>query len=415
MSEPQWGPGGSGAGRSPFRHLRLALALIVAGLVRLPPCPPAPLYAQVTPDLEESRRRLEEIKKEREQLQNDHERLQSEVHDLNQELDNIERQRLATNRLVNELDTQIGGLNSQVDRVTAGLLLAQDNLAEKRAVLGRRLSDIYKRGSLWSFEVLVSAESFGDLLSRSKYLYLSSRQDRSLLDEVEKLRTTVQSQRDELLGVRTQLGQRREEREDELKKYGELAGERARRLRDSRRSAKDTEARLTQLDRDEAKLNDVIAAAERARVARARPGAVAAPGAITTADIGKLDWPVDGRIVISFGRQTLPNGAVVRRNGIGISAAEGTPIKAVESGRVLLSGAMSTYGLSVIIDHGNGYYSIYSQMQEAAVRKGDAVNRGDVIGKVGGKNSDEGPHLYFEIRGSNQIALDPAEWLKKRR
>jgi septal ring factor EnvC (AmiA/AmiB activator) len=391
------------------------LVLSTTHLPLCPLCPPAQLSAQGIPDLEESRRRLEEIKKEREQLQNDHERLQSEVHDLNQELDNIERQRLATNRLVNELDTQIGGLNSQVDRVTAGLLLAQDNLAEKRAVLGRRLADIYKRGSLWSFEVLVSAESFGDLLSRSKYLYLSSRQDRSLLDDVEKLRQTVQSQRDELLGVRTQLGQRREEREDELRKYGELASERARRLRESRRSAKDTEARLSQLDKDEAKLTDFIAAAEKARAARARPGVAAAPGAITTADIGKLDWPVDGPIVINFGRQTLPNGAIVRRNGIGISAAEGTPIKAVESGKVLLAGAMSTYGLSVILDHGNGYYSIYSQMQELAVKKGDAVNRGDVIGKVGGKNSDEGPHLYFEIRGANQIALDPAEWLKKRR
>lgn len=409
--------GGQTGRRADGQSIRIALALLFLTVARplLPVFPSSRLSAQISPDLEDSRRRLEEIKKEREQLQNDHERLQSEVHDLNQELDNIERQRLATNRLVNELDTQIGGLNSQVDRVTAGLLLAQDNLAEKRAVLGRRLADIYKRGSLWSFEVLVSAESFGDLLSRSKYLYLSSRQDRSLLDDVEKLRQTVQSQRDELLGVRTQLGQRREEREDELRRYGELASERARRLRESRRSAKDAEARLSQLDKDEAKLNDFIAAAEKARAARSKTGVAATPGAITTADIGKLDWPVDGPIVISFGRQTLANGAIVRRNGIGISAAEGTPIKAVESGKVLLAGPMSTYGLSVILDHGNGYYSIYSQMQEAAVKRGDSVNRGDVIGKVGGKNSDEGPHLYFEIRGANQIALDPAEWLKKRR
>lgn len=406
-------------GRTGGQVLRIALLALtlVAGRPFLSDCPPVRLSAQATtPDLEESRRRLEEIKKERERLQNDRERLQSEVHDLNQELDNIERQRLATNRLVNELDAQISGLNSQVDRVTAGLLLAQDNLAEKKAVLGRRLADIYKRGSLWSFEVLVSAESFGDLLSRSKYLYLSSRQDRTLLDEVEKLRQTVQSQRDELLGVRTQLGQRRDEREDELRHYGELAGERARRLRDSRRSAKDTEARLGQLERDEAKLTDFIAAAERARTARAsRGGEPATPGTITTADIGKLDWPVDGPIVITYGRQTLPNGAVVRRNGIGIAAAMGTPIKAVESGKVILSGAMSTYGLSIIIDHGNGYYSFYSQLLEAAVKSGATVTKGDVIGKVGGKNSDEGPHLYFEIRGANGIALDPAEWLKKKR
>jgi septal ring factor EnvC (AmiA/AmiB activator) len=398
-----------------FCRALVRLALLSAPLP-FGPTAPLPLSAQNAPDLEESRRRLDEIRKEREQLQADRIRLQGQVHDLNQELDNIERQRQATNRLVNELDTQISGLNSQVDRVTAGLLLAQDNLAERRAVLGRRLADIYKRGSLWAFEVLVAAESFGDLLNRSKYLYLSSRQDRTLFDEVQKLQSSVQHQRDELLGVRTQLGQRREEREGELHQYTILASERTRRLRESRRKATSADQRLSELERDEARLNDIITAAEKARAARAnRPGVSSGPGSITTADIGKLDWPVDGPIVVAYGRQTLPNGAVVRRNGIGIGAPLGTPVKAVESGTVELVGNLGTYGSTVVLDHGDGYWSVYSHLQTIGVKKGGTVTKGEVIGTVGGDNTDEGPHLYFEIRGSSGIALDPAEWLKKRK
>ncbi len=401
----------TGAGRRALLHL-----LLIASPLPLRLAAPLPLSAQATPDLEESRRRLEEIRKEREQLQADRAQLQGQVHDLNQELDNIERQRQATNRLVNELDTQISGLNSQVDRVTAGLLLAQDNLAERRAVLGRRLADIYKRGSLWAFEVLVAAESFGDLLNRSKYLYLSSRQDRTLFDEVAKLQASVQHQRDELLGVRTQLGQRRDEREGELHQYSILASERSRRLKESRRKATSTDQRLSELERDEARLTDIITAAEKARAARAtRPGANVAAGSITTADIGKLDWPVEGPIVVAFGRQTLPNGAVVRRNGIGIGAPLGTPVKAVESGTVELIGNLGTYGSTVVLDHGDGYWSVYSHLQTIGVKKGGTVARGEVIGTVGGDNTDEGPHLYFEIRGSSGIALDPAEWLRKRK
>ena len=89
---------------------------------------------------------------------------------------------------MNELDRQIGSLRAELDTVTLDLLLAEDALAETRAILDKRLVEIYKRGSLWIFEVLLAAESFGDLLSRYKYLYLVSRQDRALTRSVEELR-----------------------------------------------------------------------------------------------------------------------------------------------------------------------------------------------------------------------------------
>src|SRR5215210_1696872 len=149
------------------------------------------LAAQGTPDLEESRRRLEEIRGERDRLQRQRERLQGQVHDVNDELSNLERQRESTQRIVNEIERQIGGLASQLDRSSAELILAQDNLAERRAVLERRLIDIYKRGALYTYQALFAAESFGDLLSRYKYLYLTSRQDRALVTDVEQLRNRV--------------------------------------------------------------------------------------------------------------------------------------------------------------------------------------------------------------------------------
>jgi septal ring factor EnvC (AmiA/AmiB activator) len=367
----------------------------------------------VPQQLEESRRRIDQIRREREQLQEERTRLQGQAHTLDQELSNIERQRETTNRIVNELESQIGGLNVQVDKVSSDLALAEDNLAEKRAVLSRRLVDIYKRGPLYGFQVMLAAESFGDLLSRYKYLYLTSRQDRTLLTEVESLRDRVQRQRQEVVQMRSEFSRRRAERETELQNYGTLANERSQRLRQVQGRTRSTEQRLSDLERDENRLNDLLATLERNR----RAGEAGTPGAgsLTTSDIGKLDWPVDGNILYPFGRVTLPSGGVIRRNGIGIAASPGTAVKAVESGTVEFIQRLSTYGLTLGIQHGNGYRSLYMHLGETRVAVGATVARGQVIATVGEATSDEGSHLYFEIRGENGIALDPADWLRRRR
>ena len=402
-----------------MRRLLLALALCVVAA-------PRPTLAQnPSRELQESRRRLEEIKAERERLARQQERLQGQVHDVADELDNLERQRASTNRIVDEIERQIGGLTDQLGRSSAELVLAQDNLAERRAVLERRLMDIYKRGPLYTFQVLLAAESFGDLLSRYKYLYLTSRQDRALVSDVERLRNRVAQQRTDIVRVKEQLDLSRSDREQELARVNQLKDQRARRLASLQRSARGNERRLVELERDAARLNDLLATLERtrredaARAAARRADPAAAPAAperatITTASLGRLEWPVDGRIVFQFGRQTLPSGSVIRHNGIGIAAPAGTPVRAVEGGTVALVERISTYGLSVIVAHGDGYYSLYMQLAAASVRKGDTVAKSQVVGTVGGQNSDYGPHLQFQIRGENEVALDPAEWLRRR-
>ena len=395
---------------------RRALVALLGLLATVPPLVHA--QSQSPQELQDSRKRLDEIRAERERLRVQQERLKGQVHDVSDELSNLERQKESTNRIVNEIERQIGGLSTQLDRSSAELILAQDNLAERRAVLERRLVDIYKRGPLYTFQVILTAESFGDLISRYKYLFLTSLQDKALVGDVEKLRNRVIVQRNDILQVRGELDRRREERAAELDRYGALARERSQRLHALERSARSTERRLTTLERDEARLNSVLAALERARRDEAARGgvrgAVTSPSTLTTGDIGKLDWPVEGTIVYQFGRATLPNGGLIRYNGIGIAAPLGTPVKVVQAGTVALVQRLGTYGLTVAVEHGSGVYSLYMQLEAATVKQGAKVAKGQAIGTVGGANSDYGPHLHFEIRGENQVALDPADWLRRR-
>ena len=179
------------------------------------------------------------------------ERLRTQAHSIADELSNIERQKETTNRIVNELDRQVGGLSTQIERTTVDLVLAQDALEEKRAVLERRLVDIYKRGALYTYQALLAAESFGDLLSRYKYLYLVSRQDRLLANDMFKLRDRIARERKTLLDVRDALARRKVERTEELQKYLAVERERQASLRATRRSSSAAQRRLSQLERNE--------------------------------------------------------------------------------------------------------------------------------------------------------------------
>ena len=404
----------------------------LSALVLLSAAAPQRLSAQGTIQqrLQSGQQRLNAIRDEREQLQREREALQGRVHEVEQELQNVEAQQRATNRIVNEIDRQLGGLNNDLDNISASMALAEDNLADKRAALARRLVDIYKRGNLYYFQALLAAESFGDLISRYKYLALQSRQDKALTTELEGLRNRVVRQRRDLVDARDALARRRSERDVELNRFSALAEEQRARLRDTRRSARSTDQRLTALQQDEARLNDLLVTLERERRAEAarlaaaaaanatRPGAraVAPPrNAVTTADIGRLDWPVPGGLVYRFGTDEAEGGGTIRHNGVAIRTEPNTPVKVVEAGRVIHVGLLGTYGLMVIVSHGGGYMSLYGQLTAAAVERGAEVTRGQIIGTSGGANTPEGPHLYLEIRGAAGEALDPSDWLRTRR
>ncbi len=364
--------------------------------------------------MRDNQRRLEDIRRERSAVEQELEGLRSQAHSITDEIANLEHQKDATNRIVNELDRQIAALSRQIDETTINLLLAQDALAEKHAVLERRLVDIYKRGPLYTYQVLLAAESFGDLLSRYKYLFLVSRQDRLLTNDMAKLKSRIARERQVLVDTRDALGRRKTERTQELDRFVTLARERESRLRATRRSLQEAQQRLTAAGHEERRITDLIASLERARREAEARGAAPGASAITTASLGQLDWPVDGRLLYQFGPAAGPGNTRITWHGIGIGAPAGTPVRAVAAGTVALVGNMGTYLTSVIVDHGGGYYTFYAYLDDAAVTKGERVLKSQVIGHVGGAASDQGPHLHFELRGQGGIALDPLNWLKRR-
>ncbi len=385
---------------------------------------PAALTAQQTnirTTIRDNQLRLDSIRKERDALADQLRSLSSQVRSITDELQNIERQKRVTARLVNELDRQLGEMNAQVDTVTMELLLAEDGLAETQAILQRRLVEIYKRGPLYTFQVLLTAESFGQLVSRYKYLYLASRQDRALVTEVSDLRNRVAIQRRRVVDIQAAVNSRVSDRSRELEQYFALERRRQASLRNAQQRQRFTETRLDSLARREAQLVEVLAALERARRAAVASGDARAAGAtITSANLGGLEWPVEGgSILYPFGAAPGPDRTTILNQGIGIKVPVGTDVKSVAAGQVSVAGPMETYGLSVILDHGGGIYTLYHHLSFITVRQGQWVVDGEVLGQSGGATSGRGPHIEFQIRqvdgAGNPIALDPENWLKSRR
>jgi septal ring factor EnvC (AmiA/AmiB activator) len=379
---------------------------------------PLPLAAQkeqpssAEARLRAERQKLDRLKQEREELERRRTSLQSTVHDLSEEVENLNREADMTARVVRSLDTQLATINTEVESTTADLIRAQDEITVKKAVLRQRIVDIYKRGPLYSTEVLLSANSFGDLVARYKYLHLLALRDRALVRRVEDLSVQIKRQRSNLVRFQSDIQLNLQEKADEERRLRDLEAQQTRSLARAKRSARDTERRLAEIGRDEQRLTNVIASLEAAR-RRAESASASGPRASSTLrrNGANLDWPVQGSLLYSFGRVVNPNNTTIRWNGIGIKAAAGTPVHAVASGKVLVAEPFGTYGLTVIIQHPGGDYSVYGSLSKLATEKGAIVGKGEVIGYVGSADPDLGPHLHFELRPAGH-AVDPLEYLR---
>ncbi len=124
---------------------------------------------------------------------------------------------------------------------------------------------------------------------------------------------------------------------------------------------------------------------------------------------GGLPWPATGIVVGRFGQHSARSGGA--RHGIDISLAEGQPVLAVHEGTVAFADQFTGYGNLVILDHGDGAYSLYGHLSSLAVSRGERVQAGTNVG-VSGRNPSGNPSLYFELRVDG-APVDPLQWLKK--
>ncbi|MCM5639663.1 murein hydrolase activator EnvC family protein, partial [Xanthomonas hortorum] len=126
--------------------------------------------------------------------------------------------------------------------------------------------------------------------------------------------------------------------------------------------------------------------------------------------VGGLSWPVSGNLLARF-NATLPDGHTSK--GVLIGAPKGSTVSAVADGTVVFSDWMTGYGMILIVDHGNGYMSLYAHNDTLLRDAGASIKRGEAVAKVGSSGGQGVPALYFELRRNGQ-PVDPSSWLQRR-
>jgi len=313
-----------------------------------------------------------------------------------------------------EVEFQSEATSGQVGQTTRDLVMSQERLATSEAVLFRRLRDIYKMGPMHTVEVLLGAKSFSDLLNRYRYLQRIAAFDRALVERVRSLETELTEQNEALRERMALLGSLRQDRLSEVAQLRSVEREHRAAIEQYRAREESASSRIVELEADEDRMTSLIdALEERRRELEARRSAT-----LSAEDAGSLDWPLEGDLIYRFGRDQRPNGTVIRWNGIGIAARTGTPVTAVKAGVVAYAGPFEGYGPTVMLSHGNGFYTLYLYLEEIGVVEGREVTAGQVMGTVGGADTPEGPHLEFQIRapldGTSPQAQDPLLWLRSR-
>ncbi len=116
------------------------------------------------------------------------------------------------------------------------------------------------------------------------------------------------------------------------------------------------------------------------------------------ANVLPAGWPLNGRLMSGFGHRMDPfSGEGAMHTGIDISAPMGTGVKATADGIVMFANWNSGYGRCVIVDHGNGYQTLYGHLSQIGVIEGEEIRQGEVLGRVGASGHSTGPHLHYEV------------------
>ncbi|MBW1988147.1 MAG: peptidoglycan DD-metalloendopeptidase family protein [Deltaproteobacteria bacterium] len=333
------------------------------------------------------------------------ERLTMQEKDLAAELEAVQKAAAQAEARVRKTEKAIREVNASIRRNQKELAAIEASLPGLCAAAGKRLAAYYRLGRTGTAPVLFSADSVYGMAVRQRALSHILEADARLFSEL--------AQKQEDL-VRTRRDLRRKKQELTTLK-ADLAEELA--ARKQQRAQKQELLALIRQDRDlaAAALKSLQEAAERlAETLAAREGRGEGTRGGLPALKGLLPFPVEGgEVAEGFGPFTDPaTGTTQFRSGIRIQAKAGDLIRAVHKGRVAYAGWFSGYGNMMIIDHGDGYFTVCAHAEDLFKKEGDPVESGEVVGTVGDTGSLSGPGLYFELR-HHQKPLDPGLWLRK--
>jgi murein DD-endopeptidase MepM/ murein hydrolase activator NlpD len=300
-------------------------------------------------------------------------------------------------------------VQAELDRVKAQLRREKDRLEQLKHqlsrslnVLRRRLVSIYRSDEPDVLTVMLEADGFEDLVSRYEYLRRIEEQDADIVGRVRGLRNEsrdtverIEAARDEIAARKAELVRTRVQLEQ---REAELAA-----VRDRKAAALDEVH--SDIERLEGDIGDIQGQIQAQISAASSTSTTPLPAGPIQGASGGWIWPVNGPVTSPYG----PRWGRMHE-GIDIAVPAGTPIRAAQSGNVILAAPTSGYGNYTCVDHGGGLSSCYAHQSSYATSVGASVSQGDVIGYVGCTGSCFGDHLHFEIR-VNGAAVDPLGYL----
>ena len=300
---------------------------------------------------------------------------------------------------------RLDALNALFGLQTKRLEFLKQQYATSVETLNRRLVDIYESEPASTLEVVLGASSVQDALDQVQYMNEIGEQDRRIAAQVryaklqvtaaraktKKLRSTVHG---ETAVISARAAQTRDVRDELVGAAGDLAATKENKLTDLSKLTSAEQAEAGEIDALQAASNDIAARIRAAQV-----------GETSTPSSAGLIWPVSGPITSPFGWRW---GRM--HQGIDIGVPMGTPIKAAAAGTIIYCGWESGYGNLTVIDNGGNLATAYGHQSSIAVRCGEQVAQGQVIGYVGCTGHCTGPHLHFEVR-INGSPVDPMGYL----
>ena len=271
------------------------------------------------------------------------------------------------------------------------------------------LSLVFNTGSLG--ELLTAIDDVGEIMESDRRLeeeYIAAREN------TQRVKAEYEDYKAELEGKQAALRAEQTELQRQIDEASELITQL---LADIEGNAEELARLQADQDATQREIDQMVAALEEQRrqeAAANNPGGGASSGGGgSVTGTGSFGWPVPSCTYITskFGPRYHPvTGAYQSsHSGLDIGAAYGAAIVASDGGTVTCAGVKGGYGSCVMIDHGNGYYTLYGHMSSISVSLGQSVSKGDTIGYVGDSGITTGPHLHFEIR-VNGVCTDPAPW-----
>ena len=360
--------------------------------------------------------------------------LRKEIADYERKIKNTSDREKSEIERLNEIDEEISLVRNLIYRlrreekikeksITQAEVTIEKKESEHTSLVNRyakRVTHTYKKGRLSDLEKLLDAKSWRQAVYRAKYIKIISEHDRSLADEIRRNLVEIEAKQTVLERELTDIRKIDKEKLSPKKWLEQRRRVRNKELGNLKRERQKMSVALNQRKKAAQQMESIISHLERERVARIaelerRRKEMELLGSVPFKELkGKLPWPIEGKVISRFGTYLNPNLKTVTENtGIDIHGSEGTEVRSIYDGIVTTVTYIRGYGNTVILDHGDGFYSVYTHVMDVEVEENSYVNARDIIAHVGDSGSLEGTKLHFEIWG-NKDKLNPELWLKKR-